>query len=267
MRIREAPKPPPPSNSLPASRTHSTWSSCSQVRRWGRWRSGVPRPPRPICSTGPSRWRPRRHRGLRRRDRRRLGDRRHRSAIDGVAAPPRRSCACRGGRQCPHRGRGQRGGAGHHGLGRRRRRGDAVLVRGRNGVMPSPTSSPATSPLPASCRPRCRSASRTSPVYTNYPGERGQVRYGEGVFVGYRWYDARRVDPRGSFRARPVVHDLCARPAAGFGHRGARQTNSWLVIGSASSSRSGTRAPDAARKWCSVTSTTRVRRWPDLPKS
>jgi beta-glucosidase len=38
-----------------------------------------------------------------------------------------------------------------------------------------------------------------TPAYTNYPGERGQVRYGEGVFVGYRWYDARRVDPRFCF--------------------------------------------------------------------
>ena len=38
-----------------------------------------------------------------------------------------------------------------------------------------------------------------TPAYTNYPGERGQVFYGEGVFVGYRWYDARRVTPRFCF--------------------------------------------------------------------
>ncbi|MGO9875545.1 MAG: glycoside hydrolase family 3 protein [Acidimicrobiia bacterium] len=38
-----------------------------------------------------------------------------------------------------------------------------------------------------------------TPAYTNYPGERGQVRYGEGVFVGYRWYDARRLAPRFCF--------------------------------------------------------------------
>ena len=29
-----------------------------------------------------------------------------------------------------------------------------------------------------------------SPAAPTYPGERGTVRYGEGVFVGYRWYDA-----------------------------------------------------------------------------
>jgi beta-glucosidase len=32
------------------------------------------------------------------------------------------------------------------------------------------------------------------PAYLNFPGEHGHVRYGEGVFVGYRWYDARHLD-------------------------------------------------------------------------
>ncbi len=30
-----------------------------------------------------------------------------------------------------------------------------------------------------------------SPAYLDFPGERGRVRHGEGVFVGMRWYDAR----------------------------------------------------------------------------
>lgn len=30
-----------------------------------------------------------------------------------------------------------------------------------------------------------------SPAFLDFPGERGRVRYGEGVFIGYRWYDAR----------------------------------------------------------------------------
>ncbi|MDY6997245.1 MAG: glycoside hydrolase family 3 C-terminal domain-containing protein [Actinomycetota bacterium] len=33
-----------------------------------------------------------------------------------------------------------------------------------------------------------------SPAYLDYPGEFGHVRYGEGLFVGYRWYDARRLE-------------------------------------------------------------------------
>ena len=47
-----------------------------------------------------------------------------------------------------------------------------------------------------------------TPAFTNYPGERGQVRYGEGVFVGYRWYDARGIEPRFCVRSRAVVHDV-----------------------------------------------------------
>jgi beta-glucosidase len=38
-----------------------------------------------------------------------------------------------------------------------------------------------------------------TPAYTSYPGELGKVRYGEGLFVGYRWYDARDVEPRFCF--------------------------------------------------------------------
>lgn len=32
-----------------------------------------------------------------------------------------------------------------------------------------------------------------NPSYGNFPGERDEVRYGEGVLVGYRWYDARSL--------------------------------------------------------------------------
>ncbi|PWJ47840.1 beta-glucosidase [Quadrisphaera granulorum] len=32
-----------------------------------------------------------------------------------------------------------------------------------------------------------------TPAYTSFPGEGGVVRYGEGVFIGYRWYDTRRA--------------------------------------------------------------------------
>ena len=33
-----------------------------------------------------------------------------------------------------------------------------------------------------------------NPSYANFPGEHGHVRYGEGLFVGYRWYDERDLD-------------------------------------------------------------------------
>lgn len=38
-----------------------------------------------------------------------------------------------------------------------------------------------------------------TPAFLHYPGERGHVAYGEGVFVGYRSFDARRIEPRFPF--------------------------------------------------------------------
>lgn len=34
-----------------------------------------------------------------------------------------------------------------------------------------------------------------TPAYNNYPGENKEVWYGEGMYVGYRWYDARKIEP------------------------------------------------------------------------
>jgi beta-glucosidase len=33
-----------------------------------------------------------------------------------------------------------------------------------------------------------------TPAFLNYPGENGAVRYGEGMYIGYRYYDAREMD-------------------------------------------------------------------------
>ncbi|CAH0225676.1 Thermostable beta-glucosidase B [Microbacterium sp. Bi98] len=38
-----------------------------------------------------------------------------------------------------------------------------------------------------------------NPSFGSFPGEFGHVRYGEGVLVGYRWYDAKGLDVRFSF--------------------------------------------------------------------
>lgn len=37
------------------------------------------------------------------------------------------------------------------------------------------------------------------PAFLHYPGERGHVAYGEGVFVGYRGYEKKKVEPRFCF--------------------------------------------------------------------
>jgi len=42
-----------------------------------------------------------------------------------------------------------------------------------------------------------------SPAYLNYPGENSVVRYGEGLYIGYRWFHARHLEP-----AIPFGHGL-----------------------------------------------------------
>ncbi len=38
-----------------------------------------------------------------------------------------------------------------------------------------------------------------TPAYLNYPGDNGAVRYGEGLFIGYRYYDAKEMPVRFPF--------------------------------------------------------------------
>ena len=38
-----------------------------------------------------------------------------------------------------------------------------------------------------------------TPAFGNFPGEHGQIRYGEGLLMGYRWYDTRQIPVRFPF--------------------------------------------------------------------
>lgn len=38
-----------------------------------------------------------------------------------------------------------------------------------------------------------------TPAFGNFPGEHGQIRYGEGLLMGYRWYDSRDIPVRFPF--------------------------------------------------------------------
>ena len=95
-----------------------------------------------------------------------------------------------------------------------------------------------------------------TPAFTNYPGERGEVHYGEGVFVGYRWYDARRIEPRFCFG-----HGLSYTTFA-LDPPGVRE----VATGALTRRRFASRCPYAtparrgARRWCSATCTTSRRR-------
>ncbi|HEY6698898.1 MAG TPA: glycoside hydrolase family 3 C-terminal domain-containing protein [Acidimicrobiales bacterium] len=59
-----------------------------------------------------------------------------------------------------------------------------------------------------------------NPSFGNFPGENGRVRYGEGVLVGYRWYEARHLPTRfpfghgGSYTTFTVGQPLLSAPSA-----------------------------------------------------
>lgn len=38
-----------------------------------------------------------------------------------------------------------------------------------------------------------------SPAFGHFPGQKGMVEYSEGIYVGYRWYDKKKIEPRFPF--------------------------------------------------------------------
>ena len=52
-----------------------------------------------------------------------------------------------------------------------------------------------------------------NPSYDNFPGENGEVRYGEGLFMGYRGYEHRHIEPRIPVRTWAWLHHIRARAA------------------------------------------------------
>jgi len=63
-----------------------------------------------------------------------------------------------------------------------------------------------------------------TPAFTSFPGEGQHVRYGEGIYVGYRWYDARRMDV-----AFPFGHGL-SYTSFTYGDVSARWTDEGIAI-------------------------------------
>ncbi|HJO22667.1 MAG: glycoside hydrolase family 3 C-terminal domain-containing protein [Myxococcota bacterium] len=64
------------------------------------------------------------------------------------------------------------------------------------------------------------------PALLNYPGENSVVRYGEGLFMGHRWYDVRGIDP-----------------AVAFGHGLSYASFSWSAPRAPSAATTGLDAP------------------------
>ncbi len=62
-----------------------------------------------------------------------------------------------------------------------------------------------------------------TPAFLDFPGEFSHTRYGEGLFVGYRWYDARRLEVAFPFGHGLSYTTFSYADAAAAGRRGRRR--------------------------------------------
>ena len=85
-----------------------------------------------------------------------------------------------------------------------------------------------------------------TPAYLSHPGQDGRAPYDEGLFIGYRWYDARVDRAAVPLRARARVHRVAAR------RRDRRRLDRRRA--SPCVRRRATWAPEPAAPWCSATS-------------
>ena len=86
-----------------------------------------------------------------------------------------------------------------------------------------------------------------NPAHGNFPGAEGKVHYREGIFVGYRHYDARRIEP-----LFPFGHGLSYAEFA-YANLRVSPTTITPTTPSPSPSTSATPATSPARKWSSCT--------------
>ena len=129
----------------------------------------------------------------------------------------------------------------------RRRRSSSAGSPGRRPAAPSPTCSLGAANPSGRLAETIPLRLEDNPSHLNFPGEARPLRYGEGVFVGYRGYDAHGARRQLPVRPRPLLHALRLRRPAG---------DAPTATASTSAAASPTPASAAARRSPSSTSAT-----------
>ena len=112
---------------------------------------------------------------------------------------PGRVGAARGRRQQPHCRRGQCRGTRRDGVGGGRGRRAAVLVRWPGDGRGAGGRARRRGRARRAAAHHAPDAPGARPSHANFPGENGELRYGEGLFMGYRGYEHSAIAPRFAF--------------------------------------------------------------------